>query len=245
MRRIVVGLVGLVVALAWSVYVEAQPRTNPPSLDFTCHGYDEGTTRAYNCIPESSQQPLMQTFVPPVGSACNAGSIITTSDVPDRIVFQIRCQEEGGTPPPTVDNIYDFEIVNLRRRATSSAKADWIHLLIRPHRESNNNYLYLEFLFDHGGFYSTCGHYHWPVLGSDEAVAINPAGCEHDEQWSSVTIQMADTGTTFTCGGCGTFARTAIPPTSRPLVPDSIDPLGAALLLEEFEYQVQKAVVGK
>ena len=33
-------------------------RTVPLTLDLTCHGYDEGETRAYNCIPEPSQQHL-------------------------------------------------------------------------------------------------------------------------------------------------------------------------------------------
>ena len=65
--------------------------TVPPTVDLTCHGYDEGATRAYNCIPEPSQQPYMRTFVPPVGSACDAGSI---AEFPaGRIVFQIRCRD--------------------------------------------------------------------------------------------------------------------------------------------------------
>ena len=66
-------------------------RTSPPTVDLTCHGYDEGTTRAYNCIPEPEQQHYMRTFVPPVGSACDAGSI---AEFPaGRIVFQIRCRD--------------------------------------------------------------------------------------------------------------------------------------------------------
>ena len=65
--------------------------TAPPTVDLTCHGYDEGATRAYNCIPEPSQQHYMRTFVPPVGSACDAGSI---AEFPaGRIVFQIRCRD--------------------------------------------------------------------------------------------------------------------------------------------------------
>ena len=78
------------------VPVEAQPptqpgRTRPPTLDVTCHGYDEGPTRAYNCIPVPSQQRLMRTFVPAVGSACDQGSI---AEFPaGRIVFQIRCRD--------------------------------------------------------------------------------------------------------------------------------------------------------
>ena len=75
--------------------VEDQPsqpgRTRPPTLDVTCHGYDEGPTRAYNCIPVPSQQRLMRTFVPAVGSACDQGNI---AEFPaGRIVFQIRCRD--------------------------------------------------------------------------------------------------------------------------------------------------------
>ena len=69
-------------------------RTVPPTLDVTCHGYDEGATRAYNCIPVPSQQHHMRTFVPAVGSACDQGSI---AEFPaGRIVFQIRCRD--GSP---------------------------------------------------------------------------------------------------------------------------------------------------
>ena len=68
--------------------------TTPPTLDLTCHGYDEGATRAYNCIPVPSQQHHMGTFVPAVGSACDQGSI---AEFPaGRIVFQIRCRD--GSP---------------------------------------------------------------------------------------------------------------------------------------------------
>ena len=73
-------------------------RTFPPTLDFTCHGYVERTrgTRAYNCIPAPAQQHDMRTFVPPPGSPCDRGQVITTSDQPDRIVFQIRCRAAAG-----------------------------------------------------------------------------------------------------------------------------------------------------
>ena len=69
----------------------APGRTTPPTLDLTCHGYDEGATRAYNCIPEPSQQHHMGTFVPAVGSACDGGRIAEFP--PGRIVFQIRCRD--------------------------------------------------------------------------------------------------------------------------------------------------------
>ena len=80
--------------------VAAQQPTSPPTIDVTCHGYDEGPTRAYNCIPVAHQQHLLATFVPPVGSTCNGGQVAEFP--PGRIVFQIRCQETGtgSTPPP-------------------------------------------------------------------------------------------------------------------------------------------------
>ena len=66
----------------------------PLTLDLTCHGYVEaGGTRAYNCIPEPSQQHHMRTFVPPVGSACDLGRIAEFP--PGRIVFQIRCRDDS------------------------------------------------------------------------------------------------------------------------------------------------------
>ena len=82
--------------LTLTVASQPQPPTQPgptvpPTLDVTCHGYDEGPTRAYNCIPRPSQQHHMRTFVPAVGSACDQGSI---AEFPaGRIVFQIRCRD--------------------------------------------------------------------------------------------------------------------------------------------------------
>ena len=72
-------------------------RTTPLTLDLTCHGYDEGATRAYNCIPNPAQQHHMRTFVPPPGSPCDAGRI--DEFPPGRIVFQIRCQDRAGVDP--------------------------------------------------------------------------------------------------------------------------------------------------
>ena len=76
----------------------AQPPTEPSVLDFSCYGYDEGATRAYNCIPAPDQQPLMRTFVPPVGVPCAQGQV---AEFPaGRIVFQIRCSEDPNAPRP-------------------------------------------------------------------------------------------------------------------------------------------------
>ena len=69
-------------------------RTSPPTLDFTCHGYVESGTNAYNCIPAPEQQHHMRTFVPPPGSPCNQGSV--QEFPPGRVVFQIRCRAGGA-----------------------------------------------------------------------------------------------------------------------------------------------------
>ena len=97
-RSAVVGVVvGVVVAL--SSPAGAQPPTTPATIDVTCYGYDEGATRAYNCIPVASQQHLLATFVPPVGSACNGGQVAEFP--PGRIVFQIRCDDSDAGAPST------------------------------------------------------------------------------------------------------------------------------------------------
>ena len=86
---------------------DATTRTAPLTLDLTCHGYVEPTrARAYNCIPEPSQQRYMRTFVPPVGSACDAGSIAEFP--PGRIVFQIRCRDSDTVIPPTTEGKVAF-----------------------------------------------------------------------------------------------------------------------------------------
>ena len=98
MRTLVVAT--MIVATVAFHSPSAQQPTNPATLDFTCHGYDEGNTRAYNCIPDAASESSMPTFVPPVGSTCNGGRI---DEFPaGRLVFQIRCQEgwtRSGTGP--------------------------------------------------------------------------------------------------------------------------------------------------
>lgn len=97
MWRLAAAVVAVLVLWAASP-AEAQPRTTPPTMDLRCYGYDGTTTRAYNCIPEESQQHHMRTFVPPVGSTCNGGQI--QERPAGRIIFQIRCQK-GTTPTQT------------------------------------------------------------------------------------------------------------------------------------------------
>ena len=97
-RIAAIGVVGVLLTTLSSV-AAAQPRTTPATIDVTCHGYDEGATLAYNCIPVASQQHLLATFVPAVGSACNGGQVAEFP--PGRIVFQIRCDDTGTGAPPT------------------------------------------------------------------------------------------------------------------------------------------------
>ena len=87
MRKLAIVLATVAVAFVSPI---AQEPTVPSMLNFTCHGYDEGVTRAYNCIPAAGHEGSMSTFVPPVGSSCNGGRI---DEFPaGRLVFQIRCQ---------------------------------------------------------------------------------------------------------------------------------------------------------
>ena len=53
-RIAAIGVVGVLLTTLSSV-AAAQPPTTPATIDVTCHGYDEGATRAYNCIPVASQ----------------------------------------------------------------------------------------------------------------------------------------------------------------------------------------------
>ena len=89
-------------------------RTNPTTLDLTCHGYDEGATRAYNCIPEPSQQRYMQTFVPAVGSACDGGSI---AEFP-----QVGSSSRSGVVTTAPDNPHRGR-TRVRGRDPSSSRA--------------------------------------------------------------------------------------------------------------------------
>ena len=95
------AFVGGCLFLSWPVAAQSPPATVPATVDLTCHGYDEGATRAYNCIPPPHLQHLLRTFVPPPGARCDQGGV--EEFPPGRIVFQIRCQDTGGgttTPAP-------------------------------------------------------------------------------------------------------------------------------------------------
>ena len=234
-RIAVVGVVAVVVLLAASYTASAQPRTNPPTLDFTCYGYDNGPQRAYNCIPERSQQSLMRTFVPAVGSRCDDGKIITTSDQPDRIVFQIRCDDTGGSGPTTPTGpTADYEVFNVRRYPTSIRVADWLEFSWR----ANVTALRFEVsvTFQQGAYHTVCTEYFYkPVAGLQEDELSIPDVCGVDQQWSSVTIAAADGRV---CAGCGTFNRTALPNT-RSLVPGAADPNEVNTFIEEVTYRTQ------
>ena len=75
--------------------LSAAGRTDPLTLGLRCHGYDEGPTRLYHCIPGERDQPLMRTFMPEVGSVCDGGSIAEFP--PGRRLFQLVCHDGAPT----------------------------------------------------------------------------------------------------------------------------------------------------
>ena len=84
-----IGVLTLGILLAVPLLAVAQPRTSPATLDFTCHGYDEGATRAYNCIPPPSERHHMRTFMPAVGPPNSVDFEI--ADLP-----AVRCADDHG-----------------------------------------------------------------------------------------------------------------------------------------------------
>ena len=204
-RGTVVGAIGvaLLMVIAAAETATAQ-RTSPPSLDFTCHGYVEAQrgTRAYNCIPEPSQQHLMQTFVPPVGSACDEGEIITTSDQPNRRVFQIRCEDVGGPPPPNADiSIRDVEWYD----ATIDV-AHWLYFDVVSHRNLQRFTLEVRFYYADGTFMRCREPVAQSLAGEVQEALVIPSVCGSDATWERVSI-LAPPG--IRCSGCGTYTPTS------------------------------------
>ncbi|MCY4059291.1 MAG: hypothetical protein OXG44_14945 [Gammaproteobacteria bacterium] len=232
LTRIVAGVV-VVVCFAIPAFAQ-HPQTTPPTIDVTCHGYDEGATRAYNCIPVTSQQPQMRTFVPAVGSACNQGSI--QEFPPGRIVFQIRCQDgEGGTTTPTPQpTAADYDIVNIRRYLSSIHVADWLEFTWRARVSARRFEVTVK--FQQGAFFSSCTEtWYNPEAGEQDTETSIPSVCGTDDQWSSVTIQPADGRT---CSGCGTFTRSSLPTTDS-LSLTSADPAEVPTFIEEATLAAQ------
>ena len=233
-----VGAASAVLFLALATASGAQPPTNPPRIDVTCHGYDEGATRAYNCIPVASQQHLLATFVPPVGSACNGGQVAEFP--PGRIVFQIRCDDDGTGPTTPTPTPADYEIVNVRRYSAITTTSDWLLFTWRARTSAPR--FEVSVRFQQGAFFSTCTEvFYNPVAGQQEDETSIPDVCGTDDQWSTVTIQPADGRT---CQGCGTFSRAALPP-GRLFAPESADPLEFNSLVEEFTLRAQMGLTGQ
>lgn len=227
------GLSGVVVpAIAQS------PQTEPPTLDLTCHGYDEGNTRAYNCIPLPEQQIEMITFVPEVGSLCTQGSI--QEFPPGRIVFQIRCNDGIDVVPPRPDPTgpADYEIVNVRRYISSINESDWLLFAWRALRRSTEFSVTVQ--FEQGPYRTTCQEWWFnPAEGTSGEEASIPAICGVDEQWSSVTIAAADDRV---CAGCGTFQRQRLP-VGQLLAPSAADPAELDSFIEEITIQSQLGAI--
>lgn len=178
----------------------AQQRTVPAQLDFTCHGFDEGSTRAYNCIPAEGQEQSMSTFVPPVGSTCNGGRI---DEFPaGRRVFQIRCQQ------PNTSTQRDFSLQNVRRYQSSIDVSDWIYFDIVGGPRSLGRFTLQVRLHYSDGTFRLCNE---PVAGLVPGQRVEglviPSVCGPDVQWQRVEF-VPPAG--LTCSGCGFYSRTAV-----------------------------------
>jgi len=235
-RRIVtvVATFGVSLVLLASAPAQAQPPTSPPTIDVTCHGYDEGATRAYNCIPVASQQHLLATFVPPVGSVCNGGQVAEFP--PGRIVFQIRCQDgEGGTTTPTPQpTTTDFTVLNVRRYKSFLDEAHWLYYDVQAHVEIDRMTIPIRFF--HTGFFTDCTDSFYDLSAGErqEGLAI-PDVCGSDTAWSAVEL-MTPEGRT--CTGCRRYTFVELPESrnASPTAPKGL--LEEQRVLEDFELRL-------
>ena len=228
-RRIALVVAVLMLAsMAAVTGAEAQPRTNPPTLDLTCHGYDEGVTRAYNCIPVPAQQHLMRTFVPPVGSPCDRGQVIATPDRPDRIVFQVRCQDSSPSADVTIRNVTRYD--------SGIDFADWLEFEIVSHRNLPHFTLEVR-LHYHDGTFLRCNEYvDASVAGDVQDGLVIPDICGSDVQWTDASI-LAPPG--LSCSGCGRWTWRGIEKTKSisPEAPN--DALELERVMEEYRLRFQ------
>jgi hypothetical protein len=175
-------------------YFETLDRTVPETLPFICHGYDEGVTRAYNCIPSETDKVYMPTFVPPAGSLCNDGSI--QEFPPGRLVFQIRCED----PPP----VMDIKLQNVRYYEAITTTADWIYFDIVAGRSLSAFTLQVRLEYEDGTF-RNCNEYVSALVANQvEEGLIIPSVCGPDVQWwKFVIVKPAH----LTCEGCNRYYR--------------------------------------
>ena len=223
--------VAFVVAVASLSSATAQQPTVPATLDFTCHGYDEGATRAYNCIPAAGQESSMPTFVPPVGSTCNGGRI---DEFPaGRLVFQIRCQEHASASGA------DFTVQNVRRYDSSINDADWIYFDVVANIRYSRFTLQVRLHYSDGTF-RICNEY-VPAMepGQVEEGLVIPSICGPDVQWSSIQFVPP---ANLTCAGCGVYTARGLlyGRAISPLAPDSA--LEADLVIEDYR---RRSTIGR
>ena len=229
-------LIAVAVVVAFFVSPTAQERTVPSALDFTCHGYDEGVTRAYNCIPAAGQEGSMPTFVPPVGSTCNGGRI---DEFPaGRLVFQIRCQETRTLPPPTTSGA-DFTVQNVRKYDAIIDVSDWLYFDIVAGVSYSRFTLQVRFYYPDGTF-RLCNEYVDAMTpGQVEEALVIPDLCGPDTPWAAIEIvQPAH----LTCSGCGRYAAPDLPYSRAisPLAPDSA--LEADRVIEDYR---RRSTIGR
>ncbi len=216
----------------------AQQPTMPSMLDFTCHGYDEGATRAYNCIPAAGQEHAMPTFVPPVGSTCNGGRI---DEFPaGRLVFQIRCQETQTPPPPPTTGSADFTIQDVRRYDAIVSSSDWLYFDIVARTRYSRFTLRVR-LYSPDGTFRLCSEAVRAMEpGQIREMLLMPNLCAQDVPWTAVEfVQPAN----LTCAGCGVvYPAHELPYGSAisPLATDSA--LEADHLIEDYR---RRSTIGR
>lgn len=147
----------------------------------------------------------------------------------DGEVVKLNCVEDDS--PLNVS--YDFEVMQVRRFLQRYDDSDVLQFEFRNLRIENDEYIYLDVTFNHGGgIVSYC----------DELVSVpRPGGvveetvyvdiCGTDRQWNSVEI--APRNPAYDCKGCGTFRRLDLTST-RTINLDSLDQLERSAIINEL-----------
>lgn len=147
----------------------------------------------------------------------------------DGEVVKLNCVEDDS--PLNVS--YDFEVMQVRRFLQRFDDSDVLQFEFRNLRIENDELLYLDVTFNHGGGY---------VSYCEELISVpRPGGiveesvyvdiCGTDRQWNSVEI--APRNPAYDCKGCGTFRRLDLTST-RTINLDSLDQLERSEIINEL-----------
>lgn len=179
-----------------------------------------GTASAQTAL---TQQPVGGTFTCEVAVPLDGGTLaLSCEKVPD----------DDSEPPAA-----HYSITNVRRYLSSIHEADWLYYTFQAKVAASGfrNAYQVRTRFQQGTGFSDCTDYFYDVsVGEFEDELSIPENCGADVQWSTVTIQPADSSV---CEGCGSFARTALP-TSRSLDAGAVDPEELNSVINEIQQRV-------